>query len=377
MAFFYLGAGMQLNIKDIKIGERLRKEMGDIRGLADSIKEQGLLQSIGVNENNELIFGLRRIEAAKLLGWEQIDARVVNVTSLIEGEITENEIRKDFTNDEKVAIGEMIEQQLSNRQGQRTDLKQYFDELVPTLAQVKTRDIAAQKAGFGSHGTYEKAKLISEKANDEIKTKLDSNEFSINQAYNEIKKDERKQEIEKQIEQIESGKIKLPKGKYEVIIIDPPWPYGSKYDKNGFRSTSPYPEMLFDEIKDIDLPYSENCVLFLWTTHKFIWDAKKLLDIWNFEYRNILIWDKEKMGIGKLFRMQCEFCLVGIKGKPILNNDNTIRDIIRETRREHSRKPEAFYNMINELCIGRKLDYFAREKRNGFDNFGVIKFEME
>ncbi len=133
--------------------------------------------------------------------------------------------------------------------------------------------------------------------------------------------------------------------------------------------------MTNEELEQMDVPSAADCILFLWTTHKFIWDAKELLDLWGFEYRNTLVWDKGKMGIGKLFRLQCEFCLVGIKGKPLLNNDNTHRDIIREDRREHSRKPEQFYEMVDALCVGRKLDMFGRQKRHGWDIFGGVKWD--
>jgi N6-adenosine-specific RNA methylase IME4 len=76
------------------------------------------------------------------------------------------------------------------------------------------------------------------------------------------------------------------------------------------------------------------------------------------------------MGMGDLFRMQCEFCLVGIKGKPLLDNPHNLRDIIREARREHSRKPEAFYEMVETLCPYKKIEYFAREQREGYEVYG-------
>jgi len=70
------------------------------------------------------------------------------------------------------------------------------------------------------------------------------------------------------------------------------------------------------------------------------------------------------MGMGNTIRMQCEFCLLATKGNPILQGASE-RDIIRERRREHSRKPDSFYSMVDRLCVGRKLDHFSREKRNG------------
>ena len=184
-----------------------------------------------------------------------------------------------------------------------------------------------------------------------------------------IKQEKRKENIQKQVENIEKG-VEAPTGKFDVIAIDPPWNYGTQFNASGRRVANPYPEMTQEELKKIELPASENCVLFLWTTHKFIWDAKELLDEWGFEYRSMFVWDKQKIGMGNLVRMQCEFCLMGIKGNPVFRDAHNIRDIFSEPRREHSRKPEAFYEMVNNLCVGRKLDYFSREHRDGWCSYG-------
>jgi N6-adenosine-specific RNA methylase IME4 len=157
---------------------------------------------------------------------------------------------------------------------------------------------------------------------------------------------------------------------YDVIAIDPPWNYGGEYDPDNRRVTSPYPEMTTEEISKIQLPLKLDAVVFLWTTQRFIWDAKKIIDIWGLNYQNIIVWDKVKMGIGSTMRIQTEFCLLCTKGKPLLSGSN-LRDIITEPRRQHSRKPEAFYKLVETLTIGKKLDYFSREKRNNWDSFGI------
>ena len=168
-----------------------------------------------------------------------------------------------------------------------------------------------------------------------------------------------------------------PDGLFDVIVIDPPWNYGGNYNPDGRRVSSPYPEMALDELKELAIPSSDDCVLWLWTTHKFIWDAKFLLEHWGFDYKAILTWDKDKMGMGSWLRMQCEFCLMGVKGKPILLR-NDVRDIINEPRRQHSRKPDSFYNIVETLTIGRKLDYFSREPKEGWEGYGAetAKFEL-
>lgn len=183
------------------------------------------------------------------------------------------------------------------------------------------------------------------------------------------KKEERKAVIQEQVEAIENGTMPEIDGKFHVIAIDPPWNYGRKYDPDGSRIANPYPEMTQNQLKEIDLPSMDDSVLWLWTTHQFIFDAKELMEHWGYTYKATMVWDKEKMGMGAWLRMQCEFCLLGVKGKPVWDS-MSIRDIIREPRREHSRKPDKFYDIVSEVCVGRKLEYFSREKREGWEVFG-------
>jgi len=178
----------------------------------------------------------------------------------------------------------------------------------------------------------------------------------------------REKEIEEQKRAIELG-IDLPSGEYDVIVVDPPWPYGTKYNAQGRRAASPYPEMSLEELSELELPAADNCVLFLWTTHKFMRYSFGLIDIWGFKEVAIITWVKNRIGLGEWLRSQSEFCIMCIKGKPTVNLSNQTT-VINGPMREHSRKPDEFYHMVDSLCIGRKLDYFSREKREGWDSFG-------
>ena len=95
---------MIVKIEDIKIKKRVRKNLGDIESLKDSIKQYGLMNPITLNAKYELVAGERRLEAAKELGWERINAIVLdkNVDKVrqLEMEIEENNQRKEFTDDE-------------------------------------------------------------------------------------------------------------------------------------------------------------------------------------------------------------------------------------------------------------------------------------
>ena len=178
----------------------------------------------------------------------------------------------------------------------------------------------------------------------------------------------REQDIQQQVDEIERG-IEPVNGLFDVVAMDPPWPYGRKYDPETSRVANPYPEMTLEEIACIDVPCKDDSVLFLWTTHMFLHDAFKLLEHWGFNYKATLVWNKEKIGMGHWVRMQCEFCLIGIKGKPYWSNTKH-RDIFSEPRREHSRKPDAFFAMVEEITKGSRLEYFSREQRENWHIYG-------
>lgn len=94
---------MQIRIEDIKIRKRVRKELGDLKSLMDSMKRFGLLSPVIISRDNELIAGHRRIESARRLGWKTIPVAIVDHEDDLEKlelEIEENIQRKDFTTDE-------------------------------------------------------------------------------------------------------------------------------------------------------------------------------------------------------------------------------------------------------------------------------------
>ena len=166
----------------IRIGERHRKDMGDLEVLAASIATEGLLQPVGITEENLLVFGERRLRAVRdVLKQDTIAARIVRVSSILAGEYAENEIRKDFTPSERVAIGKAIEAEIGSRQGLRTD-QGLVGNCAQVVSGVKTREIAAAKAGFDSPRTYERAKKVVEKAVDEVLAQMDAGDLSISAA---------------------------------------------------------------------------------------------------------------------------------------------------------------------------------------------------
>lgn len=162
---------------------RFRKDFGDIPALAESIRELGLLQPIGIDSGYRLVFGERRLKAFQHLGRDTIPARFVNLDSLLKGEYAENEFRKDFTVSERVEIGKALEAELSPRHGGDRKSDEFQGGNFSTLIESgKTRDIAAKAAGFGNGKTYEQAKTVIDEAPPSIVAAVDSGAMSINMA---------------------------------------------------------------------------------------------------------------------------------------------------------------------------------------------------
>jgi N6-adenosine-specific RNA methylase IME4 len=112
-----------------------------------------------------------------------------------------------------------------------------------------------------------------------------------------------------------------------------------------------------------------DALLWLWTTNAHLRVAFEVIDAWGFEYKSLLTWVKDRMGTGDWLRGQTEHCLFAVRGKPIfLNGSHTT--VIQAARREHSRKPEEFYALIEETCPGSKVEIFSRQERRGWQVFG-------
>ena len=95
---------MLVKIEDIKVKKRVRKDLGDLDSLKDSLRTYGLLNPITLTKDNELVAGERRLEAAKAIGWEKINAIIlgtdVDAVRKLEIELEENNQRKEFSEEE-------------------------------------------------------------------------------------------------------------------------------------------------------------------------------------------------------------------------------------------------------------------------------------
>lgn len=157
-------------IDDITVGSRVRKDMGDLQTLAESMARLGMLEPIGVSSKGELVYGQRRLEAAQSLGWHEVPVVIIDMANPLQAERDENEERKDFTPSEKVAIARQIQDRLraineARRRaprGARGRGSSWGDDGAKSPPS-RAREGAAATVGM-SPSTYEKARAVVEAA---------------------------------------------------------------------------------------------------------------------------------------------------------------------------------------------------------------------
>ena len=171
--------------------------------------------------------------------------------------------------------------------------------------------------------------------------------------------------------QLQAKPLPLPGGRFDVIVLDPPWSHDTQWHPDYHRGAPLYPTMSLDQIAA--LPVAEkaerDCTLWLWTTNASLHDAFHLVAPWGFEYQTLLTWAKDRFGLGVWLRTQTEHCLLATRGHPVLTLTNQTT-LLHGPMREHSRKPDEFYVFVESLCPGRKFDWFSREAREGWVNYG-------
>lgn len=169
--------------------------------------------------------------------------------------------------------------------------------------------------------------------------------------------------------------IAAAEGTYAVLYADPPW----RYDVPGgqtpdLRSVeNHYPTMAVEEIEALDVPAAEDAVLFLWATNPKLPDALAVMDAWGFAYRTNACWVKDRFGMGYYVRGQHELLLIGRRGRlPVPEPSHRPASIvISAPRREHSRKPDEFYELIERMYPEHsKVELFARRPRGGWESWG-------
>ncbi len=170
--------------------------------------------------------------------------------------------------------------------------------------------------------------------------------------------------------------------KYKTIYADPPWQFINRTGKMApeHKRLLRYPTMKFEEI--CQLPIStlsdNNSHLYLWVPNALLKEGLGVLEAWGFKYKTNIIWYKirkdggpDGRGVGFYFRNVTEILLFGTKGNiRTLQPGRTQVNIISTRKREHSRKPDEIYDIIESCSPGPYLELFARFERPGWKQWG-------
>ena len=388
---------MKLYIADIEVGARKRKlDESKVQSLAESFTSIGQLQPITVSRGDygtyRLIAGLHRLEAAKSIGWQSIQATEFegDEVAVELAEIDENLMRNDLTvleqgehlvrrqelvgwkngmNQHTVGGGETVSPpkstpEIAKEIGLTELAAQHRMQAARNIAPEVKDAIRNTEIANSTTQLLELARLAPEKQVEVAKSITDG-AVSIADAFKNINKQKRERMHE------EKRTRELPTGKYAVIYADPPW----QYDNSGFNESADnqYPTMPLDEICELPIGdlADETTVLFLWATNPLLPEALQVMASWGFEYKTNIAWIKDAgRGKGWYLKSKHELLLIGVKSEtphPIERPDSCFE---ADRGNVHSRKPEKAYEIIESMYPGNKVELFSRVERDGWDSWG-------
>jgi N6-adenosine-specific RNA methylase IME4 len=185
----------------------------------------------------------------------------------------------------------------------------------------------------------------------------------------------RKERIQK-LAEISKGNTALPADRqYPILLVDPPWNFTAWDPATALRTAANhYPCMQTAEICALPVANlaTDSAALFLWTTAPHLQEAFQVLEAWRFEYVTNIAWVKDKIGLGYWTRNQHEHLLIGKRGDmPAPSPALRPPSVITALRREHSRKPDEAYALIERMYPELpKIELFARGQRPGWASWG-------
>ena len=170
---------------------------------------------------------------------------------------------------------------------------------------------------------------------------------------------------------------------FRTVLADPPWQFVNRTGKMApeHRRLSRYPTMGLAEICALPVAevVAETAHLYLWVPNALLPEGLEVMSHWGFAYKSNLIWYKtrkdggpDRRGVGFYFRNVTEVLLFGVRGKQArtLAPARSQENIISSQKREHSRKPDEQYALIERCSPGPRLELFARGPRLGWTVWG-------
>lgn len=171
-------------------------------------------------------------------------------------------------------------------------------------------------------------------------------------------------------------------GKFSTILADPPWRFTNRTGKMApeHRRLSRYATLTLAEICAIPVAVAaeDKSHLYLWVPNALLAEGLEVMRAWGFSYKANIVWHKVRKdggpdgrGVGFYFRNTTELVLFGIRGSMrTLAPGRRQVNIIRSQKREHSRKPDELYQVIEACSPGPYLELFARGSRKGWTQWG-------
>jgi N6-adenosine-specific RNA methylase IME4 len=172
------------------------------------------------------------------------------------------------------------------------------------------------------------------------------------------------------------------KGFYSTILADPPWQFQNRTGKVApeHRRLLRYPTMDLEEIKNLPVGKvsAAKSHLYLWVPNALLKEGLEVMREWGFTYKTNIVWYKirkdggpDGRGVGFYFRNVTELILFGVRGSMrTLQPGRTKVNLFSTRKREHSRKPDEIFDIIEDCSPGPYLELFARFSRIGWDQWG-------
>lgn len=171
--------------------------------------------------------------------------------------------------------------------------------------------------------------------------------------------------------------------KFRTVLADPPWQFQNRTGKMApeHKRLSRYPTMSLDDICDLPVEALADSPahLYLWVPNALLPDGLKVMEHWGFRYKSNIVWSKirkdggpDRRGVGFYFRNVTELLLFGVRGTNArtLAPGRSQENLIATQKREHSRKPDEQYDLIERCSPGPRLELFARGPRAGWEVWG-------
>ena len=177
--------------------------------------------------------------------------------------------------------------------------------------------------------------------------------------------------------------ISTIRGRFGTILADPPWQFQNRTGKMApeHKRLSRYGTMSLQEIVElpVHLYAAERSHLYLWVPNALLEDGLQVMRAWGFEYKSNIVWHKirkdggsDGRGVGFYFRNVTELILFGVRGKGVRTLPPGRRQVnfLATRKREHSRKPDEIYDLIEACSWGPYLEMFARTRRKDWTVWG-------